>query len=100
MIQWQTHGNNKLRLNFGYKLMGRKTHNPSLTRKIARDLKQGQSPEALLSVVDSITDSYYSSLSYFHLASSGFKRAKQTNNVFDLGIKNLRKVSQPWRRIE
>ena len=80
--------------------MGRKTHNPSLTRKIARDLKQGQSPEALLSVVDSITDSYYSSLSYFHLASSGFKRAKQTNNVFDLGFKNLRKVSQPWRRIE
>ena len=71
--------------------MGRKTHNPSLTRKIARDLKQGQSPETLLSVVDSITDSYYSSLSYFHLASSGFKRAKQTNNIFDLGFKNLKK---------
>ena len=80
--------------------MGRKTHNPSLTRKIARELKQGQSPEALLPVVNSITDSYYSCLSYFHLASSGFKGAKQTNNVFDLGFKNLRKVSQPWRRIE
>ncbi len=80
--------------------MGRKAHNPSLTRKIARDLKQGQSPAALLSVVDSITDSYYSSLSYYHLASAGFKKSKQTNNVFDLGFKNLNKVTQPWRRIE
>ena len=80
--------------------MGRKTHNPSLTRKIARDLKQGQSPESLLSVVDDITDSYYCSLSYFHLASSGFKKAKQTNNIFDLGFKNLSKVPQSWRRFE
>jgi len=80
--------------------MGRKAHNPSLTRKIARDLKQGQTPEVLLSIVDSITDPYYCSLSYFHLASSGFKKSKQTSNTFDLGFKNVNKVPQPWRRIE
>ena len=34
--------------------MGRKAHNPSLTRKIARGLKQGQSPESLVSTVDTI----------------------------------------------
>ena len=80
--------------------MGRKAHNPSLTRKIARDLKQGQPPESLVSTVDTITDSYYSSLGYFHLASFGFKKIQKTNNIFDLGFKHFTKVPQPWRRIE
>jgi len=80
--------------------VGRKNHNPSITRKIVRDLKQGHSPESLFSAVKNITDPYYCSLSYFHLASFGFKKIKQTNEVFDLGFKNVNQVSQSWRRLE
>ena len=80
--------------------MSRKNHNPSLARKIARHLKNGESPESLIPLVKSITDSYYISISYFNLASFGFNDSKQTSKSFTSGFSELAKISQSWRRIE
>ena len=80
--------------------MSRKNHNPSIARKILRNLKRGQSPESLFPLTRNITDSYYNSISFFNLASFNSNDIEQSQSWFNLGLKDFDKVHQSWRRVE
>ena len=78
--------------------MGSKNHNPSIARKISREIKQGTHPESLLNLAKTIDDPYYRSLSFVSIASS--IKGRKSKEFFDEAISNLRRVNQAWRRIE
>jgi len=80
--------------------VGRKNHNPSIARKIIRNLKRGQSPESLFPLTQNITDPYYHSISFFNLASFNSNDIEQSQSWFNLGLKDFDKVHQSWRRVE
>jgi len=77
-----------------------KSHNPSMMRKIRRELKEGKDPEVLLSKVKSISDSYYLSLSLFLIIPHLDPKSKSCKTAVTLASNEIDKVQQPWRRIE
>ena len=54
--------------------MGGKNHNPSIARRILRDLKRGESPEKLIPEIKQISDPYYKALALVYISSIGFSR--------------------------
>ena len=52
-------------------IVSRKNHNPSIARRILRDLKRGESPEKLIPIAKGITDSYYAALGLTYIVSIG-----------------------------
>ena len=78
--------------------LGPKNHNPSIARKISREIKRGSPPESLLNLARTINDSYYRSLSFVSIASS--IKGKKSKELFEEAISNLTRVKQAWRRVE
>ena len=77
-----------------------KSHNPSMMRKIRRELKEGKDPDFLLSKSKSITDSYYLSLTLFLIIPHLDSKSKSCKTATALASNEIDKVQQPWRRIE
>ena len=77
-----------------------KSHNPSMMRKIRRELKEGQDPEFLLSKTKSINDSYYLSLTLFLIIPHLDPKSKSYRTAILSASNEIDKVQQPWRRIE
>ena len=78
--------------------MASKNHNPSIARKISREIKRGASPESVLHLAKTIKDPYYHSLSLVSIASSiGGNKSKK---LFEEAISDVKNVNQTWRRIE
>ena len=77
-----------------------KSHNPSMMRKIRRELKEGKNPDFLLSKAKSITDSYYLSLALFLIIPHLDSKSKSCKTAMALASNEIDKVQQPWRRIE
>jgi len=77
-----------------------KSHNPSMMRKIRRELKEGKDPDFLLSKSKSITDSYYLSLALFLIIPHLDSKSKSCKTATALASNEIDKVQQPWRRIE
>ncbi|SVC29760.1 uncharacterized protein METZ01_LOCUS282614, partial [marine metagenome] len=73
-------------------------HNPSTARRIAKEIRRGESPESLLPLARSIPDPYYRSLSLVSIASSVNSRKSQS--IFESALKEVGDVKQIWRRIE
>ena len=80
--------------------MAGKNHNPSIARKILRDIKDGYSPEDLLSEIDRLNDPYYASLGLIYIAISMSKKSSKSKKVFAKAFVNANRVEQSWRRIE
>ena len=81
-----------------YRYLAGKNHNPSVARRISREIKRGESPESLLPLAKSINDPYYRSLSLVSIASSiGTKKSKA---IFESAFKEVNNVKEEWRRIE
>ena len=80
--------------------MGRKNHNPSIARRIQQDLKKGESPEQLIPIAKSITDSYYVSLSLTYIASSNSLKSSKSEKLFKTVFSQANNVNQSWRRLE
>ena len=81
-----------------YRYLAGKNHNPSVARRISREIKRGESPESLLPLAKSINDPYYRSLSLVSIASSiGTKKSKA---IFESAFKEVNNVKEKWRRIE
>ena len=80
--------------------MGRKNHNPSIARRIQQDLKKGASPEQLIPIAKSITDSYYVSLSLTYIASSNSLKSSKSEKLFKTVFSQANNVNQSWRRLE
>jgi len=77
-----------------------KSHNPSMMRRIRRELKEGKDPEVLLSKTKSISDSYYLSLSLFLVIPHLNPKSKSCKKAIILANNEIDKVQQPWRRVE
>ena len=77
-----------------------KSHNPSMMRKIRRELKEGKDPEVLLSKTKFISDPYYLSLSLFLVIPHLDSKSKSCKNAITLANNEIDKVQQPWRRVE
>jgi hypothetical protein len=75
-----------------------KNHNPSVARRISREIKRGESPESLLPLAKSINDPYYRSLSLVSIASS--ISTKKSKAIFESAFKEVNNVKEEWRRIE
>jgi len=75
-----------------------KNHNPSVARRISREIKRGESPESLLPLAKSINDPYYRSLSLVSIASS--ISSKKSKNIFESAFREVNNVKEEWRRIE
>ena len=80
--------------------VSRKNHNPSIARRIVREIKEGQSPETLISIAKDITDPYYLSLSQVSIASNCSLKPPKAEKLFKSAFSNYGKVNQSWRRIE
>ena len=78
--------------------MAGKNHNPSVARRISREIKRGESPESLLPLAKSINDPYYRSLSLVSIASS--ISSKKSKNIFESAFREVNNVKEEWRRIE
>ena len=78
--------------------LGPKNHNPSIARKISREIKRGAPPESLLNLARTVNDSYYRSLSFVSIASS--IKGKKSKELFEEAISNLTRVKHAWRRVE
>ena len=78
--------------------LGPKNHNPSIARKISREIKRGAPPESLLNLARTVNDSYYRSLSFVSVASS--IKGKKSKEIFEEAISNLTRIKQAWRRVE
>ena len=78
--------------------MAGKNHNPSVARRISREIKRGESPESLLPLAKSINDPYYRSLSLVSIASS--ISTKKSKAIFESAFKEVNNVNEEWRRIE
>ena len=77
-----------------------KSHNPSMMRKIRRELKEGKDPDYLLSKAKSITDPYYLSLALFLIIPHLDPKGKSCKTAVTLASNEIDNVQQPWRRIE
>ena len=80
--------------------MAGKNHNPSIARKILRDIKEGHSPEDLLPEVDRLSDPYYASLGLIYIATSMSTKSSKSKKIFAKAFVNADRVDQSWRRIE
>ena len=81
-----------------YRYLTGKNHNPSVARRISREIKRGESPESLLPLAKSINDPYYRSLSLVSIASS--ISTKKSKAIFESAFKEVNNVNEEWRRIE
>ena len=77
-----------------------KNHNPSIARRILRDLKRGESPQSLIPDVNQISDPYYKALSLVYISSIGLLDGKKLTNLFKQAFSNVENVEQSWRRLE
>ena len=77
-----------------------KNHNPSIARRILRDLKRGESPQSLISDVNQISDPYYKALSLVYISSIGLLDGKKSTNLLKQAFSNAENVEQSWRRLE
>ena len=80
--------------------MGRKNHNPSIARRILRDLKRGESPEQLIPTAKGISDPYYAALGLTYIASIEFLERRKSEKLLKLVFSKVDKVEQSWRRLE
>ncbi len=80
--------------------MSRKNHNPSLMRKVRRNLKNGENSKSLLSIANTITDPYYLSLSLYSIGFSFSVQNQQSEKILASAQSEISKVKQDWRRIE
>ena len=80
--------------------VGRKNHNPSIARRILRDLKSGESPEKLIPLAKEITDSYYVALGLTYIVSIGSLEKPKSEKLLKLVFSKVDKVEQSWRRLE
>tara|TARA_B100001250_G_scaffold119316_1_gene101232 strand:- start:421 stop:1851 length:1431 start_codon:yes stop_codon:yes gene_type:complete len=80
--------------------MGGKNHNPSIARRILRDLKRGESPENLIPEIKQISDPYYKALALVYISSVGFLDRKKSANLLKQAFSNVENVEQSWRRLE
>jgi len=80
--------------------MAGKNHNPSIARKILRDIKDGYSPESLLTEVDRLSDPYYASLGLIYIATSLSPKSPKSKKIFAKAFVNANRVNQNWRRLE
>ena len=80
--------------------MGGKNHNPSIARRILRDLKRGESPEKLIPEIKQISDPYYKALALVYISSIGFLDSKKSANLLKQAFSNVENVEQSWRRLE
>ncbi|SVD65041.1 uncharacterized protein METZ01_LOCUS417895, partial [marine metagenome] len=80
--------------------MAGKNHNPSIARKILRDIKAGHSPESLLTEVDRLSDPYYASLGLIYIATSLSTKSLKSKKMFAKAFVNANRVNQSWRRLE
>ena len=78
--------------------MAGKNHNPSVARRISREIKRGESPESLLPLAKSINDPYYRSLSLVSIASS--ISSKKSKKIFESAFREVNNVNEEWRRTE
>ena len=80
--------------------VGRKNHNPSIARRILRDLKSGESPEKLIPLAKEITDPYYVALGLTYIVSIGLLEKTKSEKLLKLVFSKVDKVDQSWRRLE
>lgn len=80
--------------------VSRKNHNPSIARRILRDLKRGESPEKLIPIAKGITDSYYAALGLTYIVSIGLLEKGKSEKLLKLVFSKVDKVEQSWRRLE
>ena len=80
--------------------VSRKNHNPSIARRILRDLKRGESPEKLISIAKEISDPYYLALGLTYIASIGLLERSKSEKLLKQVFSNADKVEQSWRRLE
>ena len=80
--------------------MAGKNHNPSIARKVLRDIKEGYSPEDLLAEIDRLSDPYYASLSLIYIATSMSTKSPKSKKIFAKAFVSANRVEQSWRRIE
>jgi len=78
--------------------LSRSRHNPSTARRIAKEIRRGESPEGLLPLARSISDPYYRSLGLVSIASS--VKSRKPQSIFESALKEVGDVKQTWRRIE
>ena len=81
-------------------IVSRKNHNPSIARRILRDLKRGESPEKLIPIAKGITDSYYAALGLTYIVSIGLLEKGKSEKLLKLVFSKVDKVEQSWRRLE
>jgi len=81
-----------------YQYLAGKNHNPSVARRISREIKRGESPESLLPLAKGINDPYYRSLSLVSIASS--ISSKKSKKIFESAFREVDNVKEEWRRIE
>ena len=77
-----------------------KNHNPSIARRILRDLKRGESPQSLIPDVNQISAPYYKALSLVYISSIGLLDGKKSTNLLKQAFSNAENVEQSWRRLE
>ena len=80
--------------------MSGKNHNPSIARRILRDLKRGESPENLIPDIKQISDPYYSALGLVYISSIGFLESKKSEKLLKKAFFDVENVEQSWRRLE
>ena len=80
--------------------VSRKNHNPSIARRILRDLKRGESPEKLILIAKEISDPYYAALGLTYIASVGSLETIKSEKLLKLVFSKVDKVEQSWRRLE
>ena len=81
-----------------YRYLAGKNHNPSVARRISREIKRGESPESLLPLAKGINDPYYRSLSLVSIASS--ISSKKSKKIFESAFREVDNVKEEWRRTE
>ena len=81
-----------------YQYLAGKNHNPSVARRISREIKRGESPESLLPLAKGINDPYYRSLSLVSIASS--ISSKKSKKIFESAFREVDNVKEEWRRTE
>ena len=80
--------------------VSRKNHNPSIARRILRDLKRGESPENLIPIVKEISDPYYAALGLTYIASTELLERRKSEKLLKQVFSKVDKVEQSWRRLE
>ena len=80
--------------------VSRKNHNPSIARRILRDLKRGESSEKLIPTAKGISDPYYAALGLTYIASIGLLERTKSEKLLKLVFSKVDKVEQSWRRLE